>query len=111
MLVSANAKIGVFTTVATHTTLEHATVVSGMPRSVETLMCAVLAHGAHPDAIRQFNAPYLQRLKELRDGSAIARAQGCSSRGILRGSEERDALCRERSLALPFPDRDRRLSA
>lgn len=86
MLVNAN--LDIVTTVATHTTLEHAAVVGGMPRSMETLMCAVLAHRAHPDAVRQLDAPDLERLKEFWDGTAIGGTQCSSSRGILSGSEE-----------------------
>ena len=60
----------------TYTALGDTTVVGSVPHGLEALVGAVLAHGAHPDAVLQLDAPDLERLEELGDGAPILCAQG-----------------------------------
>lgn len=74
---------------STYTTLSHATIVSNVPRRVEALVGAVLAHGADPDAIGQLDPADLERREELRDLLARGlRDDGVARDGILLGGEE-----------------------
>lgn len=66
---------------------------SDVPGRVETLMGAILAHGAHPDAVRHLNAPDLQRREELGDRIARRlRLDRAAGHRILLGGEEWNIL-------------------
>lgn len=55
-------------------------------------MGTILAHGAHPNAIRHDHASNLQWREELRNGGAILGLDGGARRRVLSRSEEGDAL-------------------
>lgn len=80
----------------TYTALSHATNVGDVPRRVEALVSAILAHGAHPDTVRQFHAADLEWREELGDWIAgwLGSSRTTSHRILLRG-EERGILGRD----------------
>jgi len=64
-----------------------------MPGGMETLVRAVLAHGADHDAVLHLDAADLERGEQLRHGLAVGlRRHGRSRRRLLRGGVVRSSL-------------------
>lgn len=74
--------------------MQHATIVGVVPHGMETIDCAVLAHGAHEDAVGHLDAADAERREDLGDGLSILSLliQGLAWRCLLGWCEVGNAL-------------------
>ncbi len=76
----------------TYTALDDAANMSDVPRRVEALVRAVLAHWAHPNAVRESHSANLEGTEKLGDGLAISTGSCSARRRILLGGVEGHSL-------------------